>query len=308
MHETLRGLDPDRLERSCTPRTNAIRLGAGAPGLERAEMRFASCRFSPHRHDTYAIGITTAGVQEFRYRGRRHICLPGQLHFLHPDETHDGGPATDAGFAYRILYVEPGARPRGARTDGRSRSSPSPSRTGRRRPVSCDACSTRWTTRSATSEGTRRPPRSRRPWLRWAAERSARGGSIWRRSRACASYIAAHASEPTPASTLERIAGIDRYAIARQFRRAYGTSPDRYRTMRRLRTGADGDRGGRAARAGRGRRRLRRPEPHDPPVRARLRAHAGAVGRDRCDLGSSLGRVILARGPPDSRPWRVLSA
>jgi AraC-like DNA-binding protein len=50
------------------------------------------------------------------------------------------------------------------------------------------------------------------------------------------SYIAAHASEQTPASTLERIAGIDRYAIARQFRRAYGTSPDRYRTMRRLRT------------------------------------------------------------------------
>ena len=44
------------------------------------------------------------------------------------------------------------------------------------------------------------------------------------------SYIAAHASEQTPASTLERIAGIDRYAIARQFRRAYGTSPDRYRT------------------------------------------------------------------------------
>ena len=26
---------------------------------------------------------------------------------LHPDETHDGGPATEAGFAYRILYVEP---------------------------------------------------------------------------------------------------------------------------------------------------------------------------------------------------------
>ena len=72
--------------------------------------------------------------------------------------------------------------------------------------------------------------------MRWAAEQSARDASIWRRSRACASYIAAHASEQTPASTLERIAGIDRYAIARQFRRAYGTSPDRYRTMRRLRT------------------------------------------------------------------------
>jgi AraC-like DNA-binding protein len=29
-------------------------------------------------------------------------------------------------------------------------------------------------------------------------------------------------------------AGLDRYAIARQFRRAYGTSPERYRIFRRL--------------------------------------------------------------------------
>ena len=47
-------------------------------------------------------------------------------------------------------------------------------------------------------------------------------------------YLDAHASEQTPSRTLERVAGIDRFTIARQFRRAYGTSPDRYRTMRRL--------------------------------------------------------------------------
>ena len=39
-------------------------------------MRFATCRFSPHRHDTYAIGITTAGVQEFRYRGGAASACP----------------------------------------------------------------------------------------------------------------------------------------------------------------------------------------------------------------------------------------
>lgn len=33
---------------------------------------------------------------------------------------------------------------------------------------------------------------------------------------------------------LEQIAGTDRFTIARHFRRAFGTSPDRYRTMRRL--------------------------------------------------------------------------
>jgi AraC-like DNA-binding protein len=47
-------------------------------------------------------------------------------------------------------------------------------------------------------------------------------------------YLAAHASEQTPASTLEAITGTDRFTLARHFRRAFGTSPDRYRTMRRL--------------------------------------------------------------------------
>ena len=47
-------------------------------------------------------------------------------------------------------------------------------------------------------------------------------------------YLAAHASEQTPASTLEAVTGVDRFTLARQFRRAFGTSPDRYRTMRRL--------------------------------------------------------------------------
>jgi AraC-like DNA-binding protein len=47
-------------------------------------------------------------------------------------------------------------------------------------------------------------------------------------------HLAACAAEQTPAAELERISGLDRFAIARQFRRAFGTSPDRYRTMRRL--------------------------------------------------------------------------
>src|SRR5258708_25012500 len=47
-------------------------------------------------------------------------------------------------------------------------------------------------------------------------------------------YLAAHAPQPVPAATLEKITGIDRFTLTRHFRRAYGTSPDRYRTRRRL--------------------------------------------------------------------------
>jgi hypothetical protein len=94
--ETLTRAGIGRLERSCG--RDAIRVGAGAPGIERVEAHFGGPAFSLHRHDTYALGITTSGVQEFRYRGARRICLPGQLHLLHPDELHDGGPATPDGF------------------------------------------------------------------------------------------------------------------------------------------------------------------------------------------------------------------
>src|ERR1700730_14457608 len=47
-------------------------------------------------------------------------------------------------------------------------------------------------------------------------------------------YLAAHPREQTSASILEEIAGTDRFTIARHFRWAFGTSPDRYRTLRRL--------------------------------------------------------------------------
>src|SRR5689334_9727544 len=107
MPQTLGDIGVGGLERSGGRRSDSIRFGAKAYGVERAEVYFSTSAFEPHRHDTYAIGITTAGVQIFRYRGLRRICLPGQLHVLHPDETHDGAAGTDDGFGYRILYIAP---------------------------------------------------------------------------------------------------------------------------------------------------------------------------------------------------------
>src|SRR4029077_17159351 len=74
---------------------------------ERVEWRFVGQAFAPHRHDSYAIGLTLEGVQTFRYRGAQRQCLPGECHVLHPDELHDGGSGSAAPFAYRIAYVDP---------------------------------------------------------------------------------------------------------------------------------------------------------------------------------------------------------
>lgn len=63
--------------------------------------------FSPHRHDTYTIAVTTSGVQSFNYRGKRWRSLPGQAVILHPDEVHDGYCCNQTGFSYRAAYLPP---------------------------------------------------------------------------------------------------------------------------------------------------------------------------------------------------------
>jgi AraC-like DNA-binding protein len=223
----------DRLERSCSGRPDSIRFGTGALGLERSEV-YLSTAFEPHRHDTYAIGITTAGVQAFRYRGSRRICLPGQLHILHPDETHDGGPGTDDGFGYRIIYIAPDLVRQTLDGDAL------PFVADPVQPLSPPT----WYVASfleCIDEPTSDLARVEiavvvADTLRWLSGRPDRR-RVRIDSRAVElvrDYLATYARDQTPASMLEQIAGTDRFTIARHFRRAFGTSPDRYRTMRRL--------------------------------------------------------------------------
>lgn len=75
--------------------------------LERMEAYFSGFGFEPHRHDTYAVGRTLAGVHSFRYRDGMKHSLPGGTIVIHPDELHDGEAGSSEGFHYRILYIEP---------------------------------------------------------------------------------------------------------------------------------------------------------------------------------------------------------
>ncbi len=230
--QRFRGLDPGDL--AASGGAGHIARQQPAPGVERAQVRLRGLGYAPHRHDTYAIGITTSGVQVFSYRGARQVCLPGEVHILHPDEVHDGGPGTPDGFSYRILYLAPELI--GAALDG----GPLPFVPGAVQPVTAAvrpllpfllpghpldelALDTLLTTvadllLALGDRGARRPSRT--------VDRPA-----MERVRA---YLSAHAASPVRSRDLESIVGADRYSIARQFRAAFGTSPDRYRTQRRL--------------------------------------------------------------------------
>ena len=234
MSRTVGRVDADSLERSASRSADSIRFGPKAYGVERAEVKLSNCAFSPHRHDTYAIGITTAGVQTFGYRGSRRVCLPGQLHVLHPDEAHDGAAGTEDGFSYRILYIAPeliqgalAGRPLPFVADPVQEPTPAV------RPIASlladidDPISELGSADIAVTVADCLLSLSGRPERRRATVDLSAVELV-------RDYLAANAREQTPASVLEKIAGTDRFTIARHFRWAFGTSPDRYRTARRL--------------------------------------------------------------------------
>lgn len=202
-------------------------------GIDRIEARFDGVAFAPHRHDTYAIGITIAGVQTFDYRGATRHSLPGQMVILHPDELHDGRSGDASSFQYRTAYVAPSDIQRAI--DGR----PLP----------------------FIKDGTSDDPRLRRVVdallddlarpldgfeheqaitdlagaLFQAAGADLPGGSsnlaAVRRAR---DFIEANLDSPLTLSDLELVAQHDRWRLSRDFRALLGVSPYRFLIFRRL--------------------------------------------------------------------------
>lgn len=233
-----------RLEGLCDRARARIRIGSGAAGIERLEARLAGRAFAPHRHDTYAIGITLAGVQRFRYRGVQRTCLPGQVHVLHPDELHDGAAGTPAGFAYRIVYVDPaliqqalGGRPLPFVAEPVLAAAALPDALP---PALWQLEAPLDTLDAVELTGALADLLARAARLSHAAPRALRLPGLLRvRER----LVADPTTRPSIES-LEAASGLDRWALARQFRAAFGTSPSRFRTLRQL------DRARRAIRAG----------------------------------------------------------
>jgi AraC-like DNA-binding protein len=205
-----------------------------APGpVERIEACFSGRAFAPHRHDTYAIGITLSGVQSFRYRGAVRHSLPGQILVLHPDEVHDGYAGDDGAFRYRTAYLTPRDF---QRVLG-----------GRALPF--------------VKGGISEDPRLRAPVgalledyadamspLGWddalydlvTALEDVCGPSrvVGQTNRNAASsardYIDARLEHELTLGDLERATGQDRWQLSRDFRALFGTSPYRYLVLRRL--------------------------------------------------------------------------
>lgn len=202
--------------------------------LQRLAARFGGHAYDLHRHETYAVGLTLWGAQSFHYRGGISTSAAGQVMVIHPDEPHDGHAGVDEGFGYRMLYVDPAAV--SAALDGATPFVPEV--------VSDDAVLT-----ALLHEAFADFPRALEPIAadavvaRLADRLAARGDApVQARRRSIArrgvgrarDFLIAAAARTVASEELERVSGLDRFALARQFRAAFGTSPHRFQVGRRL--------------------------------------------------------------------------
>jgi AraC-like DNA-binding protein len=217
------------------PHPDWVKRAEPIEGVERIEAWFHGKAYAMHRHDTYAIGRTLAGVQNFSYRRGHRNSLPGNTIVLHPDEPHDGQAGTDEGFRYRMIYVEPslfqdvlGGRALPFLEGG----------------VTTDPRLAAATVTLLQHVGHTLEPLEQSDALAELAQAlCAVSGTPARRSkgdflaaRRARDFLQANCTRVVRLDELEVATGRDRWSLSHDFRSFYGTSPYRYLTMRRLDT------------------------------------------------------------------------
>ena len=204
-------------------------------GIQRLRARFCGHAYDPHRHETYAVGLTETGIQAFRYRGVEQASTPRRTIVLHPDEPHDGHAVAPEGFIYRMLYIDA--------------SLIADALGGAALPFVPDAVAEDPTLAAAVIEALGGFP-GRLGTLQRAAIVAAVADALLRRAGRVSrprrrrfptapldrarELLDAAADMAVSAEELESATGTDRYTLARAFRAHFGTSPHRYLVGRRL--------------------------------------------------------------------------
>lgn len=209
-------------------------------GMECLNARFRRHVYAPHRHETYVIGVITAGTELYRYRGVVHAAKAGDVVVLNPDELHDGRPAQD-GFAYRIFYPPIGLI---EQTLGEALGRPA-------RPCFTDTVLTDpelFGAIQALHHGMEEPGREplavETDTLRAFAAVALRHGDLTARPRPAGreplavrqarDYLDANLDASVELADLAGAVGLSRFHLLRVFRAAVGTTPHGYLTDRRV--------------------------------------------------------------------------
>jgi AraC-like DNA-binding protein len=212
-------------------------------GAELLKATYRTHRFPPHTHDEFAFGVIERGAQAYLDGRRQRIIMPeGTICVINPGHLHEGRPATEAGWDYRMLYMPTAGLIGLLKDDGEDFprtlyfpetviDDPQTMQLIREAHVcseSSDATQLEKTSRLAAAvfQLVQRHGQMRQPMPRPAAI----PGAV-KRAR---EFIDAHIAENPSLDTISRVAGMSSFHLLRVFKEAIGVAPHAYLVQRRV--------------------------------------------------------------------------
>ncbi|QXI25760.1 AraC family transcriptional regulator [Pseudomonas vanderleydeniana] len=212
-------------------------------GIETLRAHFKGHAYDAHWHDTYLVGVTEQGVQQFNCRRARYHSTPGNVFMLEPGEIHDGDAPTEGGFTYSTLYLEPHWLER--ELGALFQEAPANSQLSFAEPLTTGdsrlALATNAAFRAIHSSELRIVQQSaldqmfdaltRHLYWRTRYREDPRLPRVAQRAR---EYLHAHLQQDVSLDDLATVTGVDRFRLTRAFKSAYGLPPHAYLVQLRL--------------------------------------------------------------------------
>ena len=211
-------------------------------GIEVIRAHFEGHAYDPHWHDSYLIGFTEQGVQQFHCRRALFSSVPGQTFFLEPGDIHDGHAPTPGGFTYSTLYLEPAWLERAL--PALFEQAPADCLPGVPRTQPDDPGLLPCIANALQALNDNEPRMVRDAALDALLERISRSlhwrqclpgnPQIPRVALRARDYLHAHFQENIGLDELARVCGVDRFRLSRAFKAAFGIAPHGYLIQLRL--------------------------------------------------------------------------
>ena len=211
-------------------------------GIEVIRAHFEGHAYDPHWHDSYLIGFTERGVQQFHCRRALFSSVPGQTLFLEPGDIHDGHAPTPGGFTYSTLYLEPTWLEKAL--PALFEQAPADCLPGVPRTQPDDPSLLPCIANALQALSDNEPRMVRDAALDALLERISRSlhwrqrlpgnpliASVALRAR---DYLHAHFQQNIGLDELARVCGVDRFRLSRAFKAAFGIAPHGYLIQLRL--------------------------------------------------------------------------
>ncbi|MGE4405239.1 AraC family ligand binding domain-containing protein [Pseudomonas sp.] len=211
-------------------------------GIETIRAHFEGHAYDPHFHESYLIGFTEQGIQQFHCRRELHSSTPGQVFLLEPGEIHDGHAPAQGGFTYSMLYLDPQWIERELRAlfeDAPNQCQPAFAKTLASEPALMAVIADAF---QALQGGELRIVRQAAldallgtlaRHLSWRPRdvSDPRLPMVALRAR---DYLHAHADQDLGLDDLASVTGVDRFRLSRAFKAAFGLAPHAYLVQLRL--------------------------------------------------------------------------